>query len=85
MPNQPKGSGPECHYAPKSSFFFLEARQPPQNPETRVYTNFFEKFARTFALFSVTQVRNQTEFVQERLVQMNFYILGGFFGCIFLL
>ena len=50
---------------------FLEAAKPTQNPEIpkkhRVYTNFFEEFARTFALFPVTRVRNPTEIVQMNL------------------
>ena len=37
-------------------------KTPPQNPKYqkkhRVYTNFFEEFARMFAFFPVTQVRN---------------------------
>ena len=50
---------------------FLEAQQPTQNPEIpkkhRVYTNFFEEFARTFPYFPVTRVRNPTEIVQKNL------------------
>ena len=56
-------------------------KQDPEIPKKhRVYTNFFEKFARTFAFFPVMRVRNPTEIVQKKkLVQMNFFILGGFF------
>ena len=47
---------------------FVEAEKPTQNPEIpkkhRVYANFFEKFARTFAFFPVTRVRNPAEIVQ---------------------
>ena len=49
----------------------IEAASPTQNPEIpkkhRVYANFFEKFARTFALFPVTRVRNPMEIVQINL------------------
>ena len=55
-------------------------------PKCRVYTNFFEKFARTFAFFPVTRVRNPTEICSEKLVQMNcFFFLDGFFWVDFLL
>ena len=61
----------------------LEAHKPTQNPEIpkkhRVHTNFFERFARTFAFFSVTRVRNRTEIVQKNLFRWTFLILGGFF------
>ena len=46
----------------------------------RVYTNFSETFARTFAFFPVTRVRNPTEICSEKLVQTNSFILGGFFS-----
>ena len=46
----------------------IDAQIPTQNPEIpkkhRVYTNFFEKFTRTFPCFPVTRVRNPTEIVQ---------------------
>ena len=47
-----------------------------------VHTNFFEKFARTFAFFPVTQVRNPKEIVQNR---WTFLFWVDFFGWIFLL
>ena len=47
----------------------IEAQQPTPNPEIpkkhRVRTNFFKKFARTFAFFPVIRVRNPTEIVQK--------------------
>ena len=49
----------------------IEAPKPTQNPEIpkkhRVYTNFIEKFARTFPYFPVTRVRNPTEIIQKNL------------------
>ena len=45
----------------------------------RVYANVFEKFARTFAFFPVTQVRNPTEIVQKNLFRQFFLFFGGFF------
>ena len=63
---------------------FVEAQRPTRNPELpkkkrRVYTNFFEKFARTFAFFPVTRVRTPDGNCSEKLVQINFFFLGGFF------
>ena len=46
---------------------------PKPNPKSRntkkhcVYTNFFKKFARTFAFFPVTRVRNPLEILQRNL------------------
>ena len=48
--------GPNTH--PKSRY--TKKKHP-------VYTNFFKKFARTFAFFSVTRVRNPTENFQKNL------------------
>ena len=45
----------------------------------RVHTNFFEKFARTFACFPVTWVRNPVRIVQKKTCSDDFFILGGFF------
>ena len=63
---------------------FLEAQEnPPEIPkykETRVYANFFEEFARTFAFLPVTRVRNPTENCSEQLVQMNCFTLVYFFS-----
>ena len=64
-----------AHFYSISSFVIyrlsLEAQKPTPNPEIpkkrRVYANFFEKFARTFALFPVTRVRSPTEIVQMNL------------------
>ena len=71
--NCPRGEG-NCAAAGRQKLSrgnFLEARKPTQNPEIpkkhRVHTNFFEKFARTFAFFPVTRVRNPTEIVQKNL------------------
>ena len=62
----------------------IEARKPTQNPEIPkkycVHANFFEKFARTFAFFPMTEVRKTDGNCSEKLVQMNFFILGGFFS-----
>ena len=59
-------------------------KEPTPNPDIPkkycVYTNFFEEFARTFAFFPVTRVRNPMEIVQKELVRMIFFILGGFFS-----
>ena len=67
----------------------LEAPKPTQNPEIppkhRVYANFFERFARTFAFFPVTQVRNPTKIVQKNLFRWTFLFWVDFFGWIFLL
>ena len=62
---------------------------PTQNSEIpknhRVHTNFFEKFARTFAFFPVTRVSNPTEIVQKNLFGWTFLFWVDFFGWIFLL
>ena len=68
----------------------LETKTPTPNPEIpkkhRVYTIFFEKFARTFAFFPMTRVRNPTEIVQMNLFRWTFFLGGGdFLGSIFLL
>ena len=59
--------------------FSVHGPNPEIPPKCRVHADFFEKFARTFALFPVTRVRNPTEIVYKKLVQMNFFIFGGFF------
>ena len=55
----------------RTSMSSIEAQKPTQNPDIpkkhRVHANFFEKFARTFAFFPVTRVRNPTEIVQKNL------------------
>ena len=57
-------------------------RNPPKiqkyKTNTAFYTDFFEKFARTFAFFTVTQVRNPLKIVQKTCSDELFY-LGGFF------
>ena len=70
----------------------IEAQKPTQNPELptkkhRVHTNFFENFARIFAFFPVTRVSQEpNRNYSQKLVQMNLYMLGGFWrGWIFLL
>ena len=67
----------------------LEAKNPPQIPKYhkkhRVRTNFFEKFARTFAFFPVMRVRNTTKIVQKNLFRWTFLFWVDFFGFIFLL
>ena len=66
----------------------METQRPTQNPEIpkkrRVYVNFFEKFARTFAFVPVTRVRNPTELVQKNSFRWSFLFWVDFFGWIFL-
>ena len=59
--------------------------KPTPNPETpkkhRVYTNLFEKFARTFAFFPVTRVTyDPTEIVQKNLFRCTFLFWVEFSG-----
>ena len=63
--------------------------KPNQNPEIttrqhRIYTNFFEKFARTFAFFPVTRIRNPTEIVQKNLFRWTFLFWEDLIGWFFL-
>ena len=66
-----------------------EAQKPPQIPTTkktpRLYTNFLEKFVRTFPFFPVTWVRNPMDIVQKNLSRWTFLFWVDFFGLIFLL
>ena len=55
-----------------------QIRKYPQ--KHRVYTDIFEKFARTFAFFHVTQVRNLTEIVQKNLLRRIFVYIGQNFS-----
>ena len=48
--------------------------------ESRVYANFFEKFVRTFAFFPCDTSQEPNGNGSDKLVQMNFFILGDFFG-----
>ena len=61
----------------------LETPKPtPKSRNTKkhsVYTNFFEKFARTVAFFPVTRVRNPTEIVQKNLFRWTFLFWVDFF------
>ena len=61
----------------------LKLFKPTPNPEIpknhRVYMNFFEKFARTFAFFPVTRIRNPTEIVQKNLFRRAFLFWVDFF------
>ena len=72
----------------KFAFLFVrpisEAQKPqipkyPQKKHRRVHANFFVKFARIFAFFPVTRVRNPAEIVQEKLVRMNFFLFWWIF------
>ena len=66
----------------------VEAQEPTKNPKIpkkhRVYAKFFEKFARTFAFFWCDASQEASRNYSEKLVQMNFFILGGFFRLDFL-
>ena len=66
-----------CHH------MCLEARKPTQNPEIPknhcVYTNFVEKFARTFAFFPATRVRKPTKIVQIKLLRWTLFFGVDFF------
>ena len=59
---------------------YIETQNPEIPKKHRVHTNFFGMFARTFAYFPVTRVRNPTENCSEKLVEMNLFIWGGFWG-----
>ena len=64
----------------------LEAPKPTPSPEIpkrhRVYTNFSEKYGQTFAFFPVP-CQEPNRDCSEKLVQMNFLILGGLLGADF--
>ena len=71
----------------------LEAKNPTQNPEIpkqhRVQANFFKKFARTFAFFPVTRVRNPTKLFRttssDELLHVGWIFSGGLSSCDFFL
>ena len=62
----------------------LDDQKHTQNPEFRQKTRrlheLFRKVRVNSCLLPVTRVRNPTEFVQKKLVQTNYFILGGFLG-----
>ena len=62
----------------------LEAHKPTQHPEIPkkncVYANFFENFARNFAFFPVTRVRNTTEIVQKKNFSNELFYFGWIFS-----
>ena len=56
------------------------AHNNPEIPKNTVFTRTFSKSSRElFEKVPVTRVRNPAEIVQKKLVQMNLFILGGFF------
>ena len=66
------------HFPRKKRLGTILLLTPKPNPlrntkKHRAYTNFFENFARTFAFFPLTRVKNPTEIVQKNCSHELFY------------